>query len=104
MDYTANDFFTVYNLALNNNYQTDTHSIEYQFLLYLSNFFTTSNQKGATAAFEYLDLKQFIATLLLVYNNAFGTGNGSIPAANQNITSALIVPGYRVCYHFNLLI
>lgn len=94
-NYTANDFFTVYDVALNNAYQTEFYSIQYQFLLDLVEFYTTPTQIGATAAYESMVLKQFVATPLLVYNNAFGTGDGPTPAANHLLESILLI-GYIV--------
>jgi hypothetical protein len=95
-NFTASDFFKAFNVAIGVSLEPGfLNSTQYQMLEYLSVYFTPA--PGVNVAYDkILQLKQFIATPVLVYNNQFLDMPGDLPSDNLNKKGDVVIPSYQV--------
>jgi hypothetical protein len=83
MSYTANDFFTFYEIvfAVNQSESNWPQTVQYLFLLGISTYLgdPTSTQNGTGSADRLSRLQEFLATPIFLFNNAVFGGS----TANQ---------------------
>jgi hypothetical protein len=97
--YSQDDFFPIFDLALNVSFRLGTNGIDYQFFAYLTTLLEWSEKNAVSNYRQEELLRQFITLPLFVYTNEFMNAPQSkrlpTPIQNQNRTAALATVGYQ---------